>query len=283
MKLEDKIAERRQEAEGKGRGTKKAKVIKKEAEAPAGQEKKLVTVADEKAFIIPIDQIEVQTQARKTFFDLEGLAKTINERGQLQPIVLKKIEDEKYLLVDGERRLRAIREILKQKTIRAVLQDVELDGSELRLTQLIANRQRDDYPPMELAEELKGLKDKYNFTDSDLADRLGMNKSWIYKQRSLADAPPEIKDKIRSGSLAATTYLNNKIAMHEKRSRKVFLKLPYDDAVNLAKLLQKLSEHMDDTATIDVGEKPRKKELLSILTQRAVDLLAQMSEEEKDQ
>ncbi|MFQ5543514.1 MAG: ParB/RepB/Spo0J family partition protein [Nitrospiria bacterium] len=273
MKLEEKIALRRKEA----------KVKRDAAGKSPGPAKKLIPEADEKAFIIPIDRIEVQSQARKTFFDLEGLAQTIREWGQLQPVIVKKMGFEKYLLIDGERRLRAVRDILKQQTIRAVLQDVHLEGSELRLTQLIVNRQRDDFPPMELAEELNDLKKRYRFTDSELAERLGMDKSWIYKQRSLADAPPEIKEKIRSGSLAATTYLNNKKTLLEKRSRKVFLKLPYEDALNLAKLLQKISEHNNLTTTIDIGEKPKKKELLSLLSQRAPELLALLNKGEKDQ
>ncbi|MFQ5543875.1 MAG: ParB/RepB/Spo0J family partition protein [Nitrospiria bacterium] len=272
MDLEDQIKERR----------KKAKMKKEAGSVTSEQAEELVTVADEKAFIIPINRIEIQSQARKTFSDLEGLAKTIKEQGQLQPVIVKKIGFERYLLVDGERRLRAIRDILREKTIHAVLRDVELEGADIRFTQLIANRQRDDYPPLELAEEFADLKKTYGFTDAVLAERLGMDQSWIYKQRSLAAAPPEIKERLRNGSLAVTTYLNNKKTILEKRKRKVFLKVPYEDALAVAKLLQKISERSETGTDIDIANKPRKKDLLAILSKRAPELLALLNEEEKD-
>jgi len=273
LNLDDQIKARREKA-------------KRKEEAGGGasdQEEVLGVVADKNAFILPIDRIEVRSQARKTFSDLEGLAQTIKEQGQLQPVIVKKIGFERYLLVDGERRLRAIRDLLKQKRIHAVLRDVELEGADLRFTQLIANRQRDDYPPLELAEEFADLKKSYGFSDSILAERLGMDQSWIYKQRSLADAPSDIKERIRNGSLAVTTYLNNKKTLLEKRKRKVFLKLPYEDALALGKLLQKLSERSEGSSGITLGNKPRKKELLAILSERAPELLALLNAQDKDQ
>jgi len=271
LDLDEQIRERRR----------KAKLAQEEGGEASLKEEDLVTRADENAFIIPIHLIEIRTQARKTFHDLEKLAKTIKERGQLQPIVVKKLSYEKYLLIDGERRLRAIRDTLRQKTIRAVLQERALDGAGLRLTQLIANKQRDDYPPLELAAELIDLKETYDLTDAKLAEMLGVDPSWIYKQRSLGEAPDDIKAKIREGKLAITTYLNNKNTMLEKRKRKVFIKLPIDKALTLAKLLQKLAERNEKTSDIDISKKPKKKELLAILSKCAPELLALFDEQEE--
>ena len=75
---------------------------------------------------VPVDQICVRHRYRKNFGDLERLAKNIEEVGLLQPIVVTR----QYQLVAGERRLRAVRDVLKQKLIEAKIVDLTwiIDG-----------------------------------------------------------------------------------------------------------------------------------------------------------
>lgn len=62
-------------------------------------------------FSIPIDQIEIGQRERRDFGDLESLKLSMQAEGQLQPIVVEKISDTSYLLLAGERRLRAAIEL----------------------------------------------------------------------------------------------------------------------------------------------------------------------------
>ena len=78
-----------------------------------------IDIIDANARVISISSIEVRAQARKTFHLLEELAADIQLHSQLQPVVVREIGEGQYVLVSGERRLRAIRDVLRHPTIAA--------------------------------------------------------------------------------------------------------------------------------------------------------------------
>ncbi len=233
----------------------------------------LSVVSDSSSFVVPVDLIEVEEQARKTFDDLEELAETIREHGQLQPILVQTKPNGKYLLVGGERRLRAIRDVLMEKTIRATVEEKDLGSLDIRLKQLVENKQRKDYPPLELAEELSELKKRHHFTDKALGEKLGVDPSWITKQRALHDAPEAIKERIRKGTLSVSTFWNNKKLILEKKSRQVLVKVPYARALEVVQILQRLSGQSESLEAIKIPSKPKKEDLLRIISERASDIL----------
>ena len=167
-----------------------------------------------------VSQIEVKVQGRKTFDDLEALASDIKAVGQLQPIVVKQIDAHRYRLVAGERRYRAISQILKQDTIRATIRRVDESESETRFVQISENTQRDDYIPLELATELADLKAETGFTIEQIASRIGKSKGFVSKYINLLNAPDEVKQAINSGDVSATAWFNNKelVAQQLKKS-----------------------------------------------------------------
>lgn len=240
---------------------------------------------DEEAFIIPIASIDIEDQARKTFEGISELGESIKVRGQINAVVVKKLDNGRFLLVDGERRLRAIRDHLRAKTIRGTLWKPSLEKSDvtadIRMLQLIANKQRADYPPMELAIELQRMKDEDGYTDEQLADNLGMARSTVTKMRSLLNAPESIQEKIRDGRVAVSTYLNTKTTMIEesKRSRKAFLKLDFKDAIKVARFVEKISAEKGSALSEPLGDKPTKKGVASILTQGLSELLLVLEKE----
>jgi ParB/RepB/Spo0J family partition protein len=115
---------------------------------------------DPDAVVLMVDQIEVKAQGRKTFDDLEALALDIKCVGQLQPVIVKQIDHNRYRLVAGERRYRAIKQILKQDTIRATIRRADESETDIRFVQISENAQREDYLPLELASELADLKNE---------------------------------------------------------------------------------------------------------------------------
>lgn len=249
---------------------------------------------DREAFILSIAQIEVRPQARKRFDDINSLARSIQEQGLLQPIVVRQLTSQRFLLLAGERRLRAVRDVLQQATIPARVIVKAEDGQRWRISQLTENLQRADYAPLELAREFKALKDEFGFSDANLAETLSVNPSWVWKQLSLLDAPSEIQIAIERGDIAATDYLNNKAhylaqvsdastgtnsrsaaatvaAVMKPLKRDAALSLPKKTAVELAELLQLLTAQYQ-LSPITLSNNPTKKELLAILTTRTSDI-----------
>jgi ParB/RepB/Spo0J family partition protein len=234
---------------------------------------------DKAAMVLMVSQIEVRKQARKSFHKIEELAESIRQYKQRQPIVVRQIAPHRYLLIHGERRLRAIRDVLKEDTILARSVNDSEDERELRLVQITENVHREDYEPLELAEELGALKHDYGLSNNELAELLHLSKGWVSKKLSLLEAPAEVRARIARGELSETEYYNNKaqvMATVEASARggakgevrTPMVSIPMDVAIELAELLRDLAT--DHGANpISISEKPTKKELIAIMTTRA--------------
>ena len=118
-------------------------------------------------------------QPRKSFDNdrLEELAESIKSHGLLQPVVVIPAGD-RYILVAGERRLRA-HKIAKLDRIRAIVADADLDNKRLRELALIENIQREDLQPVELAKSYKELIDVHGITHEELAKIVHKSRSQI--------------------------------------------------------------------------------------------------------
>ncbi|MEA3289608.1 MAG: ParB/RepB/Spo0J family partition protein [Campylobacterota bacterium] len=116
-------------------------------------------------------------QPRKIFNDekLFELSESIKKHGLLQPVVVMK-SDEGYILISGERRLRASK-LAKLETINAVILDIE--KSKLRELALIENIQRDDLNIIEVAYSYSGLINDFDMTHEDLAKLVSKSRSSI--------------------------------------------------------------------------------------------------------
>src|SRR5437762_2439635 len=104
---------------------------------------------------LPVGSVHCDPQHRKTFSaaSIQELAKSIQTCGQIQPILVRAKPDgaeNSYSVVDGERRLRAIRDLLRQATINAIV-DAEGRAIPVACTQLVSNVQREDLNPIEFA------------------------------------------------------------------------------------------------------------------------------------
>jgi len=234
---------------------------------------------DENAFVIPIDLIDVKPQGRKSFENLESLANSIKEHGQIHAVSVRRVDGGRYELIFGERRLRAIRDILEAKSIRVTLKDEALSDGEISVLQLVENGQREEYKYLELAVELQRLKDKEKKTDAQLAQLMGKNHSWIYRVRTLNEAPDDVKQRIASGELSVTTYWNNKKDILAKKTRRVLVKVPYNQALELTQLLQRIAEKDAGLEPIKIPKKPKKDDLLKIIMERSTEILSRFEEE----
>jgi ParB family chromosome partitioning protein len=132
--------------------------------------------------------------------ELDNLAKSIRDKGLLQPLVVRPREGGNYEIVAGERRWRAAQ--------RAQLHDVpviirDLDDRETLEIALIENIQRSDLNPLEEATAYKQLIDQYHYTQQQLADGLGKSRSHVANILRLLTLPESVRSKIDSGLLTA--------------------------------------------------------------------------------
>jgi ParB/RepB/Spo0J family partition protein len=259
---------------------------------------------DRDALVLLVDQIEIREQARKTFKRIEELAADIRENGQLQPVVVREAGPHRYLLMSGERRYRAIKALGQETILARVVADS--DAQTWRIKQLSENLQREDYEPLELAREFARLKEEFNLSDADLAARLKVSRTWVWKQLSLLEAPEPIREAIEKGSLSATEYLNNKAdyldrlqrsqklagepqdngpdgsesANEPAASRVARVAVPMQTAVALAEILKTLAGRYQ-LSDIELSATPTKKELLAVLTARAEEIKKHMRKHDR--
>ena len=141
-------------------------------------------------------------QPRKTFDQqaLEELSRSISRHGLLQPIVVIE-KDDGYLLVAGERRLRA-HKLAELETIKAVIADVDIDDVKLRELALIENIQREDLNAIELAHSYDELIKVYEITHDELSDVVNKSRSQITNTLRLLSLSNYVQLKLTDGSIS---------------------------------------------------------------------------------
>jgi len=148
-----------------------------------------------------IDQIEANPfQPRVNFDDdaLKELAKSIQEKGIIQPVTLRKIKAEKYQIVTGERRWRASK-LVGLKKIPAVIRN--FDDQEMLEVALIENIQREDLNPIEEAAAYKEMIDNFGITQAELAKQVGKSRSNVSNMIRLLKLAEKVKNHLQQGAI----------------------------------------------------------------------------------
>ena len=135
-------------------------------------------------------------QPRLTFDQdkLEELAASIREHGVFTPILVRRRGDI-YQIVAGERRFRASK-IAGKKTIPAIIQ--EFDDQEMGEIALIENVQRENLSPLEEAKAYSEMMSRYNYTQQQLANRVGKSRPYIANIMRLRQLPPKVQEALES-------------------------------------------------------------------------------------
>ena len=151
---------------------------------------------------VELSKIEANPFQPRSNFDqetLEELAASIREIGLIQPITLRKIENEKYQIITGERRFRAA-QIAGLESIPAYVRKAKDDGM-LEIA-LVENIQREDLDAIEIAVSYQRLMDELNFTQEELSSRLGKKRSTIANYMRLLKLPAVIQKGLREKAIS---------------------------------------------------------------------------------
>lgn len=153
---------------------------------------------------IEIGRIVANPQVRKTFDEssLASMAESLAAVGQLQPVRVRQ-SGEKFVVVDGERRLRA--GLIAKLTTLAVIVEVEkLDDADVLIRQLVANIQREDLTPLEKARGIHSLMKQLKCNCSEVAKRVAMSAATVTRLLALLTLPDELQRRVETGDIPAS-------------------------------------------------------------------------------
>lgn len=151
---------------------------------------------------IPVELISAnQDQPRKLFEDKElmELRDSIKEFGIIQPIIIRKNGKGQYILIAGERRLRAAI-LAGLKKVPAIIRDA--DDKDTALLALVENVQRENLNYIEEAEAYRKLMNDYGLTQTEIAKKMGKQQSTISNKIRLLALPEDIRKVLSDNHLS---------------------------------------------------------------------------------
>ena len=152
---------------------------------------------------VAVSSITPNPKQPRTVFDSESLnelAASIKEIGILQPPVVRKIGENKYELIMGERRYRAAK-LAGLATIPVIIR--ETNDNELLREALIENIHRSNLNSLEEAAAYNQMLTDFGFTHDDLASKLGKSRPVITNTLRLLNLPPSVQKRLAAGTLSA--------------------------------------------------------------------------------
>ena len=159
-------------------------------------------IQEKKLFYCGIEEIRPRRSQPRKHFDesnLLELAETVNEKGILQPLMVRRIEGG-YELLAGERRWRAAQKA-GLREVPVILR--EADDREALEISLIENLQREDLNPIEEAEGFRNLIEKFGISQEEASRRVGKDRTTITNALRLLSLSSEIKNHIIQNRITA--------------------------------------------------------------------------------
>ncbi|MBI3883011.1 MAG: ParB/RepB/Spo0J family partition protein [Sphingobacteriales bacterium] len=151
---------------------------------------------------VPLDQIEVNPKQPRRDFDetaLSELAASVKMHDIIQPLTVSKMASGKYRLIAGERRFRASK-IAGLKDVPVYVRQV--NDTELLELALLENLQRENLNAIEISLSYKRLMDELDYTQEQVAERMGKERSTVGNYIRLLKLPPDIQIAVRTNVIS---------------------------------------------------------------------------------
>ncbi len=152
---------------------------------------------------VEITQIDRNpNQPRKVFNEdaLKEMAQSVATYGILQPLLLTKTKNGRYMIIAGERRFRAAN-IAGLKKVPAIIK--KFTDQQIQEIALIENLHREDLNAIEAAEAMRELMDNHGLTQEEVAVKIGKSRPYVTNTLRLLQLPTEITEMVKNGKLSA--------------------------------------------------------------------------------
>ena len=172
-------------------------------EGPSTKREEVARELAAEAFRIPLEQIEPNPFQPRVSFDeaeLQELATSIEALDVVQPLTVRRLGQDRYQLISGERRLRASR-LAGLADVPAYVRTADDQGM-LEMA-IVENVQRSDLNPIETAIAYQRLLDEVGLTHESLSARVGKRRSTITNVLRLLKLPPEVQQALKAGTISA--------------------------------------------------------------------------------
>ncbi len=202
--------------------------------------------------IIPIAKIQPNPdQPRKTFPEesIEELSQSIRKHGLLQPIIAEPSGADTYIIVAGERRYRAAQRAGLEE-LPVILRSVSAE-KRLQLS-LIENIQREDLNPMEEAKAYQGLMELTGYTQEQVAEAVGKNRSTVANALRLLRLPESMQEAVRSGGISAG-HARSLLALVDEAERQALFARIVKESLSV----RQAEQAVQDSVLRRAGKKPR--------------------------
>ncbi|MED5370750.1 MAG: ParB/RepB/Spo0J family partition protein [Myxococcota bacterium] len=158
-----------------------------------------------KVLELPLGEITPNPEQPRSHFDeqrLKELAASISEHGVLQPLLVRSQPGGGYILIAGERRLRAAG-LAGLESVPALLREGADHGDVQLELALVENLQRQDLDPVESARGYHRLQQDYGYTQEQIALKVGKERATVANALRLLRLPDKILNLVREGRLSA--------------------------------------------------------------------------------
>jgi ParB family transcriptional regulator, chromosome partitioning protein len=176
--------------------------IDSDLKTSAGHLKPQIAEAVTGVLRIPLEQIDTNPRQPRHDFDeqaLKELAASIKTYDIIQPVTVSKMPSGRYRLIAGERRFRAAK-MAGLKDMPAYIR--QANDAELLELALLENLQRQDLNAMEIALSYKRMMEELSYTQEQVAERMGKERTTVTNYIRLLKLPPDIQVAVRTGSLS---------------------------------------------------------------------------------
>lgn len=209
---------------------------------------------------IPVDMIEPNPFQPRMSFDqasLEELASSIRTLGLIQPITVRRIADNRYQIISGERRYKACR-MAGLSTVPAYIRDANDQGM-LEMA-IVENVQRENLDPIELALSYQRLIEECSLTQDTLADRVGKKRATVANTIRLLKLPAKVQHDIKVGLLSAG-HAKAILAVDDPQVQEQLCDLVIRDGMSVRELEALVRKILVEPAAAPKGKDRRPQEL----------------------
>ena len=207
---------------------------------------------------LPIEKISPNRFQPRSIFNeerIKELAQTIHTHGMIQPIVVRKLAEEDYEIIAGERRWRAVQS-LEWETVSAIIRD--MDDTETASVALIENLQREELTVIEEATAYAQLLELQSLTQEALAQRLGKSQSTIANKLRLLKLPEEVQEALLN-KVITERHARALIVLKDVETQKEMLNVIVEHNLNVKQTEEQVSNLMSPKEEKKKKKRPKLK------------------------